>query len=80
MKLDSVLYNEHDRIIEPMSADVKKMDDTTDYLENQLDALFVATNAPGRIAYNWVERRMASFSHDHAGPTTTSAAISIQLE
>ena len=33
----------------------------------KLDALFVATNAPGRSAFNRVERRMAPLSHDIAG-------------
>ncbi|XP_056635686.1 uncharacterized protein LOC130444524 [Diorhabda sublineata] len=32
-----------------------------------LDALFVVTNAPGRSAYNRVERRMAPSSHELAG-------------
>ncbi|KAJ8940658.1 hypothetical protein NQ314_010633 [Rhamnusium bicolor] len=32
-----------------------------------LDALFVVTNAPGRSAYNRVERRMAPLSHELAG-------------
>ena len=35
IKCDTVLHKDYDRIIEQMSADVKKMDDTTDYLENQ---------------------------------------------
>ena len=35
VKRDTVLHKDYDRIIEQMSADVKKMDDTTDYLENQ---------------------------------------------
>ena len=35
IKRDTVLHKDYDRIIEQMSADVKKMDDTTDYLENQ---------------------------------------------
>ena len=34
VKRDTVLHKDYDRIIEQMSADVKKMDDTTDYLEN----------------------------------------------
>ncbi|XP_041371065.1 uncharacterized protein LOC121384651 [Gigantopelta aegis] len=33
----------------------------------KLDALFIATNAPGRSAVNRVERRMAPLSHDIAG-------------
>ncbi|CAF0723360.1 unnamed protein product [Adineta steineri] len=32
-----------------------------------LDALFVATNAPGRSAFNEVERRMAPLSHELSG-------------
>lgn len=32
-----------------------------------LDAIFIATNAPGRSAYNRVERRMAPLSHELAG-------------
>lgn len=32
-----------------------------------LDALFLATNAPGRSAYNRVERRMAPLSHELSG-------------
>lgn len=34
---------------------------------HDLDALFLATNAPGRSAYNRVERRMAPLSHELAG-------------
>jgi hypothetical protein len=46
------------------------------FVEFNLDALFVATNAPGRSAFNPVERRMAPLSrslsglvlpHDHFG-------------
>ena len=37
------------------------------FVSCNLDALFVATNAPGRSAYNRVERRMAPLSHDLAG-------------
>jgi hypothetical protein len=32
-----------------------------------LDAIFIATNAPGHSAYNAVERRMAPLSHDLSG-------------
>ena len=34
------------------------------FKENNLDCIFVATNAPGHSAYNPVERRMAPLSHD----------------
>jgi len=37
------------------------------FLENDLDAYFVATNAPGRSAFNRVERRMAPLSRELAG-------------
>lgn len=37
------------------------------FITHNLDALFVATNAPGRSAFNRVERRMAPLSHDLAG-------------
>ena len=37
------------------------------FLEYNLDAIFLATNAPGRSAFNPVERRMAPLSHDLAG-------------
>lgn len=37
------------------------------FKENDLDALIIATNAPGRSAFNRVERRMAPLSHDLAG-------------
>jgi hypothetical protein len=39
----------------------------TYFQEHNLDALYVATNAPGRSAFNRVERRMAPLSHDLAG-------------
>ena len=32
-----------------------------------LDALFMVTNAPGRSAFNEVERRMAPLSHELSG-------------
>ena len=35
VKRDTVLNKDYDRIIDQMSADVKKLDDATDYLENQ---------------------------------------------
>lgn len=37
------------------------------FLKCDLDALFVACNAPGRSAYNRVERRMAPLSRILAG-------------
>ncbi|KAG5862642.1 hypothetical protein JTB14_012265 [Gonioctena quinquepunctata] len=37
------------------------------FKRHDLDALFLATNAPGRSAYNRVERRMASLSRELAG-------------
>ena len=40
---------------------------TTDFLKHNLDALFLATNAPGRSAFNRVERRMAPLSREIAG-------------
>lgn len=43
-----------------------------------LDAIFVATNAPGRSAFNRVERRMAPLSRESSGViylTSTSEII-----
>lgn len=37
------------------------------FQRHDLDALFIATNAPGRSAYNRVERRMAPLSRELAG-------------
>lgn len=37
------------------------------FVSYDLDAFFLATNAPGRSAFNRVERRMAPLSHDLAG-------------
>ena len=37
------------------------------FLQNNLDALFVFTHAPGSSAYNPVERRMGPLSRDTAG-------------
>lgn len=37
------------------------------FLEHNLDAIFIATNAPGRSAFNRVERRMAPLSKELAG-------------
>ena len=37
------------------------------FLKHNLDALFVATNAPGRSAFNRVERRMAPLSRELSG-------------
>ncbi|CAF3958020.1 unnamed protein product [Adineta steineri] len=34
------------------------------FTQNNLDALFVAINAPGHSAYNQVEHCMAPLSHD----------------
>lgn len=37
------------------------------FLQNNLDALFIATNAPGRSAFNSVERKMAPLSRELSG-------------
>ena len=37
------------------------------FLKHDLDALFIATNAPGRSAFNPVERRMAPLSRELSG-------------
>ena len=37
------------------------------FLQNGLDALFIATNAPGRSAFNRVERKMAPLSRELSG-------------
>lgn len=37
------------------------------FKRHDLNALFLATNAPGRSAYNRVERRMAPLSRELAG-------------
>ena len=51
-----------------------------------LDALFIITNAPGRSAYNRVERRMVPLSrelaglilpHDHYGTHLNNSAVTI---
>ena len=40
----------------------------TDYfIEHDLDAYFVATNAPGRSAFNRVEKRMSDLSKELSG-------------
>lgn len=56
------------------------------FKENNLDGLFIVTNAPGRSAYNRVERRMAPLSrelsgvvlpHDHFGSHLDSSGKTI---
>lgn len=37
------------------------------FIKRNLDGLFIATNAPGRSAYNRVERSMAPLCHDLCG-------------
>ena len=37
------------------------------FLKHNLDAIFIATNSPGRSAFNRVERRMAPLSRELAG-------------
>ena len=37
------------------------------FLSEHLDAFFLATNVPGRSAFNWVERRMVKFSKELSG-------------
>lgn len=46
------------------------------FKEFNLDALFIATNAPGRSAFNRVEKRMAQLSKDRLFLTITSVLIS----
>lgn len=59
------------------------------FLKYDLDALFIACNAPGRSAYNRVERRMAPLSkalsgmilpHDHYGTHLDSQGRTIDLD
>ncbi|KAJ6639659.1 hypothetical protein Bhyg_12406 [Pseudolycoriella hygida] len=59
------------------------------FVKLDLDALFVACNAPGRSAYNRVERRMAPlskalagiiFMHDHYGNHLDSQGLTIDTE
>ena len=46
----------------------KTMASAIEYFEEyQLDALFLATNAPGRSAFNSTERRMAPLSREISG-------------
>ena len=37
------------------------------FVQNNLDAYFIATNVPGRSAFNLVERRMAPLSKELSG-------------
>jgi hypothetical protein len=37
------------------------------FLQNDLDALFIAINAPGRSAFNRFERKMAPLSRELSG-------------
>lgn len=59
------------------------------FVKFDLDALFVACNAPGRSAYNRVERRMAPLSrslvgvilpHDRYGTHLDSQGLTIDAE
>ena len=46
----------------------KTIECTNDYLLSQdLDAFFLATNAPGKSAFNRVERRLVKFSKELSG-------------
>lgn len=59
------------------------------FIKNDLDAVIVACNAPGRSAYNRVERRMAPLSralariilpHEHFGTHLDSQGRTIDLD
>lgn len=59
------------------------------FIKNDLDAVFVACNAPGRSAYNRVERRMAPLSralagiilpHEHFGTHLDSQGRTINVD
>jgi hypothetical protein len=59
------------------------------FISQNLDAVFVATNAPGRSAFNRIERRMAPLSrelsglileHDHYGSHLDSRNKTVDLE
>ena len=59
------------------------------FVENDLDALFLATNAPGRSAFNRVERRMVKLSkelggvileHDKFGSHLDSTGVTIDKD
>lgn len=59
------------------------------FIKKKLDCLFIATNAPGRSAFNIVERRMAPLSrqlsgvvlsHEHFGSHLDSSGRTVDLE
>jgi hypothetical protein len=59
------------------------------FLSHDLDGFFVATNAPGRSAFNRVERKMAPLSrelsslilpHDHFGTHLDNQRRTIDLD
>lgn len=50
------------------------------FKEWNLDAMFIATNAPGRSAYNRVERRMAPLSRDLSGLILDHAHFGTHLD
>lgn len=79
-EFDTIIRDERDKLIKPIV--VFAVDGGPDenpryqkvievaihhFVKNNLDALFIAANAPGRSAFNRVERRMAPLSRELSG-------------
>ena len=79
VKRDTVLHKDYDRIIEQMSANVKKMDDMTDYLENQSrrnNLLIDGVKELGGETTAEAVRR--TFEHDLKMPTEQVRSLAIE--
>ena len=62
MLIKSIFFNRYEKTIKCS---------VSYFLKHNLDAFYLTTNAPGRSAFNRVERRMAPLSHDLAGVVLT---------
>ena len=58
MLIKSIFFNRYEKTIKCS---------VSYFLKHNLDAFYLATNAPGRSAFNRVKRRMAPLSNDLAG-------------
>ena len=82
VKRDTVLHKDYDKIIEQMSADLKKMDDATDYLENQSrrnNLRIDGVKERGGETWEMTEEALRrTFEHDLKMPTEQVRSLAIE--
>ena len=82
VKRDTVLHKDYDKIIEQLSADIKKMGDATDYLENQSrrnNLRIDGVKERGGETWEMTEEALRrTFEHDLKMPTEQVRSLAIE--